>query len=53
MGGRGIPELLILLASVVMLFGVGRLPEVGKSLGKSMHDLRHAIKDEDERNAGE
>lgn len=45
--GLGVPELLILFLIVIMLFGVGRLPEVGKSLGKAIRDFGHALRGED------
>ena len=38
--GIGWPELLIILAIVVLIFGVGKLPEVGKALGKAIHEFR-------------
>jgi len=34
MFGIGVPELLIILVIVVIIFGVGKLPEVGSALGK-------------------
>lgn len=36
----GVPELLIVLVIVVMLFGVGKLPEVFGSLGKGVREFR-------------
>ena len=44
--GLGVPELAILFVIVVMFFGVGRLPDIGKSLGKSIRDFRSAFRDE-------
>lgn len=38
----GLPELLIVLLIVVMVFGVGKLPEVGAALGKSIREFRSA-----------
>ena len=38
----GAPELLIVLLIVVMIFGVGKLPEVGSALGKSIREFRKA-----------
>ncbi|MCL5961449.1 MAG: twin-arginine translocase TatA/TatE family subunit [Chloroflexi bacterium] len=45
--GLGIPELLIILLILVILFGVGRLPQVGQDLGKSIRAFRSEITDED------
>jgi sec-independent protein translocase protein TatA len=36
----GVPELLIVLLIGVMVFGVGKLPEVGAALGKSIRQFR-------------
>jgi sec-independent protein translocase protein TatA len=46
-GPLGVPELLIIAFIVVLVFGVGRLPEVGGAIGKSMKEFRKATKDED------
>jgi sec-independent protein translocase protein TatA len=50
-GPLGIPELLILLVIVVLIFGAGRLPEVGGAVGKSIREFRKATKDGDEESA--
>ena len=38
--GIGITELLIILVLVMIVFGVGRLPEVGGALGKAIREFR-------------
>ena len=43
----GAPELLIILAVVVLLFGAGRVGRLGKDLGTSVKEFRKAMKDED------
>ncbi len=43
-GGIGWPEVLIILAVLLLLFGAKRLPEMGRSLGKSMREFRSATK---------
>ena len=48
LGPLGAPELLILLVIVVLIFGVGRLPEVGGAVGKSIREFRKATKDPEE-----
>ena len=40
-------ELLIILAVVIIIFGVGRLPEVGGALGKSIREFRRAVREEE------
>jgi sec-independent protein translocase protein TatA len=46
-GDIGAPELLIILAIVVVLFGAGRIGGLGKDLGSSIKEFRRAVKDED------
>ena len=38
--GIGIPELLIILFIVVLIFGVGKLPQVGEAMGKAVSQFR-------------
>jgi len=39
----GIPELIIILVIVMLLFGVGRLPEIGGALGKSIRNFKQEM----------
>ena len=41
--GVGAPELIIILVIVLVLFGPKRLPELGKSLGKTMKSMRDGL----------
>lgn len=41
--GIGYGELVIVLVIVLLIFGVGRLPEVGNSLGKGLREFRRAV----------
>ena len=43
----GTPELLVILAIVIVLFGAKRLPELGSGLAKSIKGFRQGIADED------
>lgn len=45
----GLPELLIILVIVILIFGVGRLPEVGSAIGKSIREFRKASAEDDEK----
>jgi len=44
----GPPELLIILAIVVVLFGAGRLAGIGAGLGRGIREFRKELRDEDE-----
>ena len=46
-GNFGIGELLIILAIVVLLFGVGRLGRIGAELGKGIRNFRQALAGEE------
>jgi len=38
----GVPELLVILVIVLLIFGAKRLPEIGKAFGKSVRELKNA-----------
>jgi sec-independent protein translocase protein TatA len=42
MGRIGIPELLIVLAIIVLIFGANRLPELGRGIGKGIRNFKDA-----------
>jgi sec-independent protein translocase protein TatA len=44
----GAPELLLILAIVVILFGVGRLGKIGKELGTGMREFRKGVQGDEE-----
>ncbi len=44
----GMPELIVVGAIMLMVFGGKRLPELGKSLGKGIRDFKKALDGEDE-----
>lgn len=49
MFGLGTQELLIILVLVLVIFGAGKLPQVGSALGKGLRNFKDGIKgDEDE-----
>ena len=44
----GVPELIIILVILILLFGAKRLPEIARGIGKSTKEFRDAVKGEDE-----
>lgn len=44
--GIGVPELLIILVIIIVIFGVGRLPEIGGALGKGIREFRQSVKED-------
>jgi sec-independent protein translocase protein TatA len=51
LGPLGLPELAIIAFIVVLVFGVGRLPEVGGAVGKGIREFRKATKDDEHADA--
>ncbi len=43
-GSLGLPELLIILFIVILVFGASRLPELGKGIGKGIKNFKDATK---------
>jgi sec-independent protein translocase protein TatA len=48
MFGIGVPELLVILVVALIIFGPGRLPEIGGALGKGIRDFKKAFDGHDE-----
>lgn len=46
--GLGGPELLIILAVLILLFGAKKLPELAKGLGKSINEFKKASSEKEE-----
>ena len=44
-GSLGVPELLIILLIVIIIFGASKLPQLGRGLGQGMRNFKDSIKD--------
>ncbi len=47
MAGLGVPELLIILVIVIVLFGASRLAGIGQSLGTGIREFRKSVQTDD------
>ena len=48
LGNLGIPELILILVIVLIVFGAGKLPQIGDALGKGIRNFKRSAKDGDE-----
>jgi len=53
MPGLGLPELIIILAIILIIFGPRKLPEIGKALGSTIKELRKSSQKDDDGESGE
>jgi len=44
-GPVGLPEMLIILAIVILIFGANRLPELGRGIGSGIKNFKSSIKE--------
>ena len=44
-GSIGVPEILLILLVILILFGARRLPEIGKGLGKGIREFKKASRE--------
>lgn len=45
MPNLGLPELLVILVIVVLVFGAGKIPQLGKGLGEGIKNFKDAMRD--------
>ncbi|MHC1710698.1 MAG: twin-arginine translocase TatA/TatE family subunit [Solidesulfovibrio sp.] len=48
MFGIGVPELIIILVIVLIIFGANKLPEIGAGMGKAIKNFKKATNEPDE-----
>jgi sec-independent protein translocase protein TatA len=53
MFGIGMPELIIILVIILIIFGAGKLPEIGAGMGKAIRNFKGATNDEEEKKDSE
>ncbi|MCG6895466.1 MAG: twin-arginine translocase TatA/TatE family subunit [Desulfobacteraceae bacterium] len=47
MFGIGMPELIIILVIILIIFGAGKLPEIGAGMGKAIKSFKSATAEEE------
>ncbi len=52
-GSLGLPELLVILVIVIIIFGAGRLPQLGRGLGEGIQNFRNGLRNEEKKAAEE
>jgi sec-independent protein translocase protein TatA len=45
MFGLGMPELVVILVIILIIFGAGKLPEIGSGIGRGIKNFKSATKD--------
>jgi sec-independent protein translocase protein TatA len=48
MFGIGMPELLVIMVIVLIIFGAGKLPEIGGAIGKGIKNFKKSVREGDE-----
>jgi sec-independent protein translocase protein TatA len=51
MFGIGMPELIIILVIILIIFGAGKLPEIGAGMGKAIKNFKKATSDAETKEA--
>jgi len=52
MFGIGLPELIVILVILLLVFGAAKLPEIGRAVGKAIKEFKKASGEEEKRKPG-
>ena len=47
MGRLGLPELLVILFIIILIFGANRLPEIGRGIGKAIRNFKDSSRNDE------
>ena len=53
MFGLGLPELIVILVIIMIIFGVGRLTDIGPALGKAIRGFKKGLSEQDDESSTE
>jgi sec-independent protein translocase protein TatA len=48
-GGLGMPELIIILVIILIIFGAGKLPQIGEGMGKAIRNFKNATSEKNDK----
>lgn len=48
MGKLGLPELLVILFIIILIFGANRLPDIGRGIGRAIRNFKESTRDGDD-----